>query len=222
MTSLQETNLQPLWIAVWLSPRRAIDRVLASQLGFLVLPLASLGYASFFVGKFLSWGFTYQVINWRALLSLIVLGAVVGIVGIYLSALVFSRLGKHVGGCASQLELRAALAWSGLPTIFGFLAVVMLLAISRVFDRDDLFVPTGLLILVKAILIVCNTWSLVVVLAMISQVHRFAVWWAVMTYVLGVASIALVAFLVREVLGYLFSIPPDLFNIPAYLRLLFF
>jgi hypothetical protein len=222
MTSLQETNLQPPWIAVWLSPRQAIDRVLASQLRLLVPPLASLGYASFFVGKFLSWGYTYQVINWRVLLLWTVLSAVVGIVGVYLSALVFSGLGKHLGGCASQLELRVALAWSGLPSIFGFLAVVMLLTVSRVFDHDDLFVPTGLLILVKAILIVCNTWSLVVLLAMISQVHRFAVWWAVVTYVLGVASIALVAFLVRAVLGYLFSIPPDLFNIPEYLRLFLF
>jgi hypothetical protein len=222
MTSLQETHSQSLWIAVWFSPRQAIDRILASRLRLpVVLLLVSLGGASFFVGKSLSLGWTYQVVNWRVLLFWTVAGAILGIVSVYLNALVFSWLGRYVGGCASALELRVAAAWSALPSIFGFLIAVLFLVVSRLFDHVSLVVPSGLLILVRAILAIGNIWSLVVFFVMISQVHQFEVRWAMVTYILGLASIALVAFLVRTFLGYVLDIPPDLFNISSYLQLIF-
>lgn len=221
MASFEETNSQSLWIAVWLNPRQAIERILAAGLTRPVLLLASVGGASFYVGKFLSLGFTYQVVNWRILLLLTVEGAIFGIISVYLNTFVFSWLGRYLGGCASWFELRVTAAWSALPIIFGFLVVVVLLVGSRLVDDVSLIVPSGFLLLVRAILTIGDIWSLVVFLVMISQVHRFSVWWAIVTYILGWASIALVAFLVRAFLGYLLGIPPNLFSIPTYLQLIF-
>jgi signal peptidase I len=210
---------QSPWIMVWFSPRQTIDRVLGSRLRYLVLPLACLGTISFFLGRFLSSGWVYQFIEWHVLLFEIVTSTVVGIVALYLNSFVFGWLGQSLGGCASPRELRVAWAWSALPGISGFLVVVILLVISRFFDHVSLFVPSGLLISVKTILAIFNNWSLVVFLVMISQVHRLALRWAIVTYALGLASIISFAFLVRVFLGYLFDIPPDLFDIPTYLKL---
>jgi hypothetical protein len=174
VTLVREERAQAPWMAVWISPRQTIDRVLASRLRLLVLPLASRGGASLLVGKSLILGWTYQVINWWILLFDVVVGATLGIVSTYLNSFVLSRLGQSLGGRGSAFELRVATAWSWLPGIFGFLVVVMLLVISRAFDHTNLFVPSGLLALMQAVLTIGNLWSLAVFLAMISQVHQFS------------------------------------------------
>jgi hypothetical protein len=221
MTSLQETNPQSPWITVWFSPRQTIDRVLASRLRHLVLPLASLGTVSILATKYLSstfFGFNvaYLLLNWRVLLILIVGGAVFGITGVYLIGLVFSWLGQYLYGRASPLELRVAWAWSAVPSIFGLLVALAILVVSRTFDRDPdslLLAPNGLSILVQVIMAIFNIWSLVILLAMISHVHHFALWWAIVTYVLGMTLVILIAFVVRAFVFYLLDIPISVFQI---------
>lgn len=206
-------------MTVWVRPRQTIDHVLASRSPLLVLPLAGLGGISRIVEKSLMLGWTYQVVVWRILLIEIVVGAILGIVSTYLNSFVLSRLGQSLGGRASAFELRVATAWSWLPGIFGFFAVVMLLVVVRAFDHSHLFVPGGLLTLMQVVLTISNLWSLAVFLAMISQVHQFSLPWAILTYVIGLASIIAAAYLTRVALGDILGIPPELFNIGAYVRL---
>jgi hypothetical protein len=219
MTSPEGTNYRPLLIAVFARPREAIERILVSKSRHLVLPLATAGGSTLFVGRFLNTGLVFNLVNWRALLFVAIAGAVVGIASLYLTPLVFCWVGRFIDGCASSSELRSAWAWSTLPSIFGFLVVLMILLISRSFDPGSLIAPVGLLLPMKIITGVSRAWAWVVFLVMISQVHRFTIWWAIITCVAGMASIIVIAILVRTALGYLLNIPPDLFDIREYVLL---
>jgi hypothetical protein len=217
MTSVQETNSQSPWITVWFSPRQSIDRVLVSRLRHLVLPLASLGTVSLFAAKFVSssffgFGVGYQLLNWRALPILMAGGTVFGIVGVYTTAFILSWLGRYLGGRASPLELRVASAWSALPSIFGLLIILAILAVSRAFDPDSLFAPKGLSISVQLILALFNVWSLVIFLVMISHVHQFTLLWAIITYVLEITLISLIIYFVRTSVLYLLDTPSSVFQ----------
>ena len=216
MTAIEDTSYQPLVMAVFTKPGEAIDRILASQSRHFVLPLAMLGGIAFNVGVLLNTGLFFVFVNWRAMLFTAVFGAVVGIVGVYLVAPIFCWIGRFIDGHASPFELRAAWAWSFLPSLFGFVVVVTALLIAGILDPDRFMVPAPLLLWMKLITGVSRIWGMIVFVVMVSRVHRFTMWWAIMTYVAGMASVAGIAIFVRSILGYLLNIPPALFNIREY------
>ena len=216
MTAIEGTDDRPLLAAVFTRPREAIDRILASQSRHLVLPLATVGGIAFYVGRFLNTGLVFNFVNWRILLFLAVPGVVVGVGSLYLTALIFSWIGRYADGCGLPFQLRAAWAWSFLPNIFGCLVIVMMLIIAKAFDPNGLMVAPGLLFVMKVIIGVSRIWGLIVFLVMVSQVHRLTMWWAFVTCAVGMGSIVAIAISVRAILGYLLNIPPILFDIREY------
>jgi hypothetical protein len=216
MTAVEVTDDRPLLAAVFTKPREAIDRILASQSRHLVLPLAALGGIAFFVGRFLNTGLVFNFVNWGILLILAVSGVIVGVGSLYLTALIFSWIGRFGDGRASPFQLRAAWAWSFLPSILGCLVIALILMTAKAFDPDRLMVRPELLVVVNIITSASRIWGWIVFLVMVSQVHRLAVWQALVTCAIGMGSIFAIAIPVRAMLGYLLNIPPILFNVREY------
>ena len=216
MTGVEVTDDRLLLAAVFTRPREAIERILASQSRHLVLPLATLGGIAFYVGKFLNTGLVFNFVNGGILLILAVPGVIVGVGSLYLTALIFSWIGRFGDGCASPFHLRAAWAWSFLPYIFGCLVIVMMLIIAKAFDPNGLMVRPGLLFVMKVITGISRIWGWLVFLAMVSQVHRLTMWQSFVTCAVGMGSIVAIAIPVRAMLGYLLNIPPILFNVREY------
>jgi hypothetical protein len=216
MTAIESVGHRPLPVAVFTQPREAIDRILASQSRHLVLPLAAAGGIAFYVGWVLNLGFLLFE-NWRLFLTFAVIGAIVSITGLYLTAPIFSWIGRYADGYALPVQLRAAWAWSFLPNIFCFLGIVTILMATKAFYPNDLFVPPGLLLVVKVATAISRIWGWIIFLVMASQVHRLPFWWTFVTCAVGIGLIVAIAILTREILGYLLNIPPILFNIREYL-----
>jgi signal peptidase I len=204
MTSLHETTRQPALISVWLAPRQTIEIILATQPRYLVLLLASLGTISGFAAEILGFGVTDQLLDWHVLLGLIIVGAVAGIVFLYPTALVFNWIGRLLGGRASTLDLRAVLAWSMVPGIFGFIVV---LAILVALKFSGVSVSNGLSIALQVIVTLCGLWSVVILLLMLSRVLGFGFWRTIATYALGLILPLLIAFLIRTFLFQPFDVP---------------
>jgi signal peptidase I len=198
------TRQQPPLISVWLAPRQTIESILATRPRHLVLLLASLGAISGFAAEILGFGVTDQLLNWHVLLGLIIVGAVAGIVFLYPTALVFNWIGRLLGGRASTLDLRAMLAWSMVPGIFGFIVV---LAILVALKFSGVSVSNGLSIALRVIVTLCGLWSLVILLLMLSRVLGFGFWRTIATYALGLILPLLIAFLIRTFLFQPFDIP---------------
>ena len=69
--------------------------------------------------SFLLSGLAGHVGDWRLWLGVVIGGAVLGMVWLYLSALVLKWIGSMLGGEATALQLRAVVAWSTVPSIVG-------------------------------------------------------------------------------------------------------
>ncbi|HWX82691.1 MAG TPA: YIP1 family protein, partial [Xanthobacteraceae bacterium] len=117
MTEMRDASSRSPWTTLWLSPRETIVRILATRPRHLVLPLAALGSIAGYYGLLVSGGVAGLLADWRFWLGFLLLGAVIGIVWLYLSALILSWIGRLLGGDASTLELRAVVAWSAVPSI---------------------------------------------------------------------------------------------------------
>ena len=110
--------------------------------------------------------------------------AVVGVVFLYIGAAILTWSGGLIGGVASNVEMRAAMAWSQVPGVAA--AIVLLIAVlmgvpvpqvigSTLPSIDPAFYKVLLVELVLGL------WSGIIGLYCIAEVHRFSTWRAFWT-----------------------------------------
>ena len=202
-----ERRLNP-WLSIWTKPRRTMRQILDDDPERLVLVLAALGGIS----QALDNASTRSAADHLSLLAVlagaVALGAVGGIVGLYVSAVVLRVTGSWLGGTASSRELRAALAWPNVLTAWALLLWIpeLLLFGRELFTtempRTDASLPLTVTFFCFAFVeIVIAIWSVVVVVKCVAEAQRFSAWRALgsicvaIAFVLGVLLAILVPFL---------------------------
>jgi signal peptidase I len=196
--SAEEKTVRSPWLTVWLGPRQTIERLVATRPTYFVWPLAILGAIASFYSQISVIDSAGYLLNWQLALSLLLFGALVGTVWLYLSGFMLSWIGRLFGGQASALHMRTVFAWSWLPTILGF---VIILAIATVTGRDSASDSVPLLVLGFSV------WSFVVFLLMIGRIQRFDFWRTTLTYVFYVAVVMAAGLFVRSLIYQPFNIP---------------
>ena len=196
--SAEDRAIRSPWITVWFSPRQTIERLVATRPTYFVWPLAILGTIA---GTYNQISVIYSasfLSDWQLAISLLLFGAVVGIAWLYLYGSTLSWIGRRLGGQASALHLRAAFAWSALPTIIGF---ALILIIDAVTGRGSTLDSVPLLVAASSF------WSVAIFLLMLGRVERFGFWRTVLTYLFNLVLLLGVAFFIRGLLYQPFNIP---------------
>jgi signal peptidase I len=196
----------PPLISVWLAPRQTIERIVTEWPHHLVLPLAVLGGIAVATGALIDSGLGGVLRDWRIWLACVALGAVIGIVNLYIYAVFAAWLARGMGGQASTTAVRAVFAWGVLPTILGLLivlAVVGSLLASGSSAASPLLTPWF-----QIVNGIFGLWSLVITLLMLARVERFGFWRTMASYWCGPLLLAvLLALLVRIILFQPFNSP---------------
>jgi len=120
------TILDYPWVAIWMSPRETIKKIVNRDPRHQVIMLGALagGLAmlNFFLGAAL--GFTpippsARLVSYLPILTLVspFLGAVFGLLGLYIGAFLMDWSGRALGGIGNAVTVRAAVAWSQVPQI---------------------------------------------------------------------------------------------------------
>jgi signal peptidase I len=189
------------WLSVWFSPGATIERILATNPRRHVLLLAAGFGALYLVSNFAAAApFAF---GWGAAALLLFLGAALGIVNLYFSGLVFRWIGKPLGGRASPVEMRAACAWSLVPTIVGSLVITTVLFLQSAPKRA----ANALIIVLGLIAIVVGLWTLIATMVMLARVQRFGVWRTVANGVLAYALLFTFPVLLRSFIFQPFNAP---------------
>jgi signal peptidase I len=205
MPSDADAPRTPPLISIWWRPRQTIERIVAERPHHLVLLLAVLGGAASGINMLASYGVGRDLVGWRALLACITVGGILGIVNLYLFAVVTGWAGRKMGGHASTIAVRAAFAWGLLPSILGFAVLLLVVAGLRAFAGGPNASFSAWLPLVGG---VCGLWSFVMTLLMLSKVERFGFWRTIAAYVAGALLLpAVLALMIRTFLFQPFSIP---------------
>jgi signal peptidase I len=198
MMSAEDRTIRSPWITVWFSPRQTIERLVATRPTYFVWPLAILGTIASFYNQISVIYSASFLSDWQLALSLLLFGAVAGIVWLYLYGLTLSWIGRLLGGQASALHLRAAFAWSAMPAILGFALIVIIDAVT---GRGNTLDSVPLLVAAFSL------WSFVIFLLMLGRVERFGFWRTILTYVFNMVLGLAVALILRSLLYQPFNIP---------------
>jgi len=194
------SRLNP-WLSIWTKPRATIRQIVTHDPNRLVLLLGAVSGFSQALDRAAIRGVGDEMALPLVFLVAAIGGGIGGIVALYLGGWLLRWTGGWIGGNASLVHLRAAIAWSSVPVIWALLLWVPELAILG----DELFrteMPrlessTGLALLFlgfTAVELVIAAWSVVVFLKCLAEVQGFSAWKALGNTLLAVLVIALPLF----------------------------
>jgi hypothetical protein len=171
------------FFSIWIEPRATIRRIVDTDPTRYVLALAAIGPA--LSALVTQWS---KAVGANANLSVLwPVGVVVsvaveagfGILFLYINAALFRWSGSLLGGTATNVEVRAALAWSQIPVIASALVLLAALLMGVPIPQmtsghlphiDPAFFK------VMAVTVALSIWSLVIHLKCLAEVHRFSAW----------------------------------------------
>jgi len=181
---------------MWINPRATIQQIVDTSPEHLVLFLAAVvGFSNGLdqasarcVGDTLPLPMIFLI----ALIA----GPVGGVIGLYISGALIYWTGTWIGGNASSQNIRAAIAWSQIPMIWGLLLWIPALALFG----EELFtteMPTVTaspsmafsLLIYTVVELAVGLWTLVVFIQCLAQVQGFSVWKVVGNLLLSVLVI---------------------------------
>jgi hypothetical protein len=171
------------FFSIWIEPRATIRRIVDSDPTRNVLALAAIGPA---INSLISqWsavinGTAHPSVLWPLWVAFsVAIQAALGILFLYIFAAVFRWSGSLLGGTATGVEVRAALAWSQVPAIVA--EIILLFALfagvpmpKMLPGRLPLIDPAFYKVMVVEG--VLGLWGFIVSLKCIGEVHRFSAW----------------------------------------------
>lgn len=180
------------WLSMWTQPRATIQQIIDTNPERLVLLLAALSGCSQALDR-ASMQNMGDNMAWPTIcLIAATLGAVTGIIGLYIGGALIRWTGSWLGGQATSQSVRAALAWASVPVIWALLLWIPELAIfgQEMFTSETPVLaqsPSKALVLMGfgLVQIVIGIWAIVVMLKCIGQVQGFSAWKALGNLVLA-------------------------------------
>jgi hypothetical protein len=181
------------WATIWTKPRATIRRIVDADVHYQVMFIAILSGAIVWLERRWSQPATsgaYPLI----VVTAVIVGAIAGIVELYLNGMLLKWTGAALGGIGTYAEVRAAIAWSRVPLI-----VAMAIGIASILISDD-GPPSALgdevatsgsgVALLQVLFAI---WGFIVMLKCLGEVHRFSAWRALGSILLiGVGVVVIV------------------------------
>jgi len=198
------------WLEIWVRPRAAMRRILDTdpRRGVLALMVAAalVGAASLAAEPKIA--VLLRVPSSFLLGVAFVALPIWSIIGLYLFGFLIALTGRWLDGQGDAVAVRAALAWSRVPLIWGgLLAIPRLILVSAPgADAGDLTQNPGAALLqglLGMLQLILGVWAIVVMLKCLGEAHRFSAWRALgalilswMIFVVCMLLPAITAFLV--------------------------
>ena len=202
-------SLNP-WFSIWLQPRATMQQILDTDPARLVLMLAII--AGFFeaLDQAVIQDLGDRMASWQSVVfSCAIGGPLSGVFGLFVGGYLLRKTGSWLGGSASVREVRAAIAWGCIPTIW--LGLLWIPSIALFGDEcftyatprlDGDPVLASAMLFLDLIEIVGVIWSIVIWLKCLGQAHKFSAWRALGSVLLMV--LVLVGFFVVPIVALLF------------------
>ncbi|MGG0668022.1 YIP1 family protein [Sporosarcina koreensis] len=194
-----DRQLNP-WTSAWLRPKKTVQFVMEYKTGSFVLLVAAITGIIHFLdqaaGKDLG-------ISWNMAAVLVVsllAGPVIGVIGLYIASGIYHALSLMLGGLGTFEETRKAFTVSSIIIIIGGLIWIPDLLIlgqgNFTTDYDFSSVQFGWSLISLLVNFTVGVWSLIVLIAAISEVHRFSTWKAVLAVFLPIIILVVIVFFI--------------------------
>ncbi len=196
------------WTGMWVRPRETIRAIIQFNPSYMY-PLLCFIYGFPMVlqlAQNFSMGDRFHVAG--IIIAALILAIVVGAVMINIASALFLWTGKWIGGTGTFQQIRAAVAWSNMPSVVNIVLWLINIAAFgvRIFRVD--FVETtfvghemALIFLTSLVQVIVAVWAFVITLKALGEVQGFSAWKALLNILIPL----FVIFIGVSILAWLFS-----------------
>jgi len=185
------SQLNP-WTSIWLAPRATVRWLVERRPGYLIHLLVTAKIFADGIGTAMLGDMGDRLSLQAILVVLALMAPVQMILYLYVFAWLLKWTGRLLGGRASAMELRTALAWACVP----LLAAVILTVPGIAFFGNSLFRSDGpelgswasasAYYALAALNVALGAWWFVAVVFAVAEAQRFAWWKAIANYLMAV------------------------------------
>lgn len=202
-------NLHNPWFAIWLEPRATMRQVLENDPVARIWLLGALGGISQVLHQ-ASVSHEAEPLAYdpvAVLVAISVIGAVYGIVSLWVMPYPVCWTGRWLGGLGGVAAVRSSLAWAQVPGIWSLLlyGLLIITAGPRFLSAAFELTPTdgaGRVALAAAVVIgVITIWQFFTTLKTVAEAQQFSAWRALVNLILAAVLVALVAVLLAAGAG---------------------
>ncbi len=200
------------WIGMWLHPRETIRAILEFNTSYL-LPLLYWIYGFPILLQAAQNRALGDVYSFGYILGGTAVGAIItGFVGVNVGAALFYWTGRWLGGLGTFKQVRAAVAWSSVPTLVNIAVWATEIMVFRgyLFTRAYLELPfaggqLAFIFFMTLIQVVVAVWGLVILLKALGEAQQFSAWKALlnifMPFIVIFMGVQLIAWLLALLMG---------------------
>lgn len=191
----KELTVNP-WLKMWSRPREAIRAIIQYNPSFL-LPLLYWVYGFPILlqtAQNLSLGGKFPLL--ASVIGAAIFAIVVGWIGINVGSALFYWTGKWIGGLGSCKEIRAAVAWSTVPSLLNGVIWIIQLSVFKSFLLTEQFlesqfvgVQMGVVFVTTLAQTILAVWGFIMLLNALAEVQQFSIWKALLNVFLPVIVI---------------------------------
>lgn len=182
------------WISMWTSPRQTIQSIIETDPERSVLLLASLVGISQALDK-ASTKNSADSLPLPLIFTAVIGGIISGVIGLYIFGFLLKHASSWLGGKANGENIRAAIAWSNVPTVWALLLWIPQLALfgKELFSATTPRMETHpfLVLGFASVDITIAVWALILLFKAIGQVSGFSAWRGLGASLIAVALIVL-------------------------------
>jgi len=188
------------WFSIWLQPRATMQQILDTDPVRWVLLLSIIGGFFEALTQAATQDHGDRMASWHGVVwACAIFGPLSGVLGLFGGGYLLRKSGGWLGGSASDREVRAAIAWGGIPKIW--LGLLWIPSIALFGDENftsatprldgDPALASAMLFL-ALIGLIGTFWSIVIWLKCLGQAHKFSAWRALGSVLLMILVIVAV------------------------------
>ncbi len=193
---------------MWVRPRETIRAIIQTNPGYMY-PLLCFIYGfpmALQLAQNFSLGNSYSVTG--IVVGCAILAIILGAIMINIATALFTWTGKWIGGVGTYQQIRAAVAWSNMPSVVNIAIWMINLAVFgvRIFRND--FVETqfvgkelSIIFFTAVVQLVVAVWAFVITLKALGEVQGFSAWKALLNILIPI----FVNFIGVSILAWLFT-----------------
>jgi hypothetical protein len=180
---------------MWLSPRATVRWLIADRPGYLTHLLIAVALFSDMIRSATLGGLGDRLSLETILMIMGSVALPYMILYLYVFAWIVKWAGRLFGGRATVMEVRTALAWASVPLFASALLIIPKLLLFGVsMFRHDGLVASSATIAFGVMDVVLVVWWFVILIVAVAEAHQFALWKALISYLLSFATVILSIF----------------------------
>lgn len=194
-----ENNVEPKlnpWTSVWFHPRKTVQYVSEYKTDKFILLVAALAGLVHFLDQAMSNDLGDRLSLGTILLVALIAGPLLGILGLYVASGLYHMISRMFGGLGTFSQTKTAYAVSGIILALGGLIWVpdlLILGQGNFMSDYDFSIGHFVWLFISMLgNLTIGVWSLVALIAAISEVHRLSIGKAILVVVLPIIILVII------------------------------